>query len=500
MLFSSKISNSILTYLENQRVSLEGLYSSYDIPEELLRDPSSWMDAREMENFLKAASSYTLEISGTEKSGENLVEVVGHDCLNLHSWGVLDSVLRMMAKPQDIYLHPERFLSYFISPTPPILNLDKLQNPEAEKSSFEISISSFDYPLTTKYLQAALEALPTFFGRENAFARWNGKVIDINWETKQNFLFETTELDRNIKPDLVETLMKSLEKKQKELEFKNRELLEKNKLLEEAQKKLEGQYKERIYSEKLSTLSELASSIAHEINNPLAYVMSNTMRINDYFTRAQQLITLLIGQDRLSPSVQEAMRRTDWSLVQKDFPEIVKEVHQGLQKVRDIVKDLSFITGKASSEEKMNVDLNQLVSSAVKMVSHQVPETVKIDSHLLLNQNVEVFPVRLEQALVNILSNAVQAIDGKGVVRVVTRNAVVKGGNRAEIEISDTGIGMDEEKLKSIFKPFYTTKQPGKGTGLGLSIAHSIIEMHSGDIKVKSEPGRGSTFSIDLPL
>lgn len=492
MLFSSKISNSILTYLENQRVSLEGLYSSFDIPEELLRDPSSWMEARELENFLRTASNYYQ----AEKSAENLSELVGHACLNLHSWGVLDSVLRMMDKPQDIFLHPERFLSYFISPTPPLLSLNPTADEEVEKSSFEISISSFDYPLTTKYLQSALEALPTFFGRDNAHVRWTGKIIDINWETKQDSLFETIDLERNIKPDLVETLMKSLEKKQKELEFKNKELLEKNKLLEETQKKLESQYKERIYSEKLSTLSELASSIAHEINNPLAYVMSNMMRINDYFIRAQQLITILIGQDRLTPGVQEAMRRTDWSLVQKDFPEIVKEVHEGLQKVKAIVKDLSFITGKASDEEKVNTDLNQVVNSALKMVSHQTSENVKIDSHLLLNQNVNVFPVRLEQALVNILNNAVQAIDGKGVVRVVTRPK----GTRAEIEISDTGIGMDEEKIKSIFKPFYTTKQPGKGTGLGLSIAHSIIEMHSGDIKVKSEPGRGSTFSIDLPL
>lgn len=481
-----------MTYLENQRVSLEGLYSSFDIPEELLRDPSSWMEAQEMENFLRVASNYYQ----AERNHENLSEHVGHACLNLHSWGVLDSVLRMMDKPQDIYLHPERFLSYFISPTPPILGLNPNGGEDVEKSSFEISISSFDYPLTTKYLQAALEALPTFFGRENAFVKWTGKIIDINWETKQDSLFETAELERNIKPDLVETLMKSLEKKQKELEVKNRELLEKNKLLEEAQKKLESQYKERIYSEKLSTLSELASSIAHEINNPLAYVMSNMMRINDYFIRAQQLITILIGQDRLTPPVQEAMRRTDWSLVQKDFPEIVKEVHEGLHKVKAIVKDLSFITGKASDEQKVNMDLNQLVNSAVKMVSHQVPENIKIDSHLLLSQPISVFPVRLEQALVNILNNAVQAIDGKGVVRVVTRPK----GTRAEIEISDTGIGMDEEKLKSIFKPFYTTKQPGKGTGLGLSIAHSIVEMHSGDIKVKSEPGRGSTFSIDLPL
>src|SRR5690606_15089479 len=138
----------------------------------------------------------------------------------------------------------------------------------------------------------------------------------------------------------------------------------------------------------------------------------------------------------------------------------------------------------------------EVVGSAVKMVRHQVPQDISIDSHLLLNQSVAVYPLRLEQALVNILNNAVQAIEGRGTVRVVTRPE----GDRAEIEISDTGKGMDEGKFRAIFHPYYTTKTAGKGIGGGLSIAHSIVEMHSGDIKVKSEPCRGATFSIDLPL
>ncbi len=489
MLISSKISNSVLSFMENQRISLEGIYTSFDIPEEFLRDPSSWMDISEMENFLKVASNVFL----AEKSQDDLAEQVGKDCLNLRSWGVLDSVLRMMDKPQDVYLHPERFLSYFISPMPAPLKIEKYD----ERVSFQIPISHLDYPLVTKYLQSALEVLPSFFGKESAYVRWSGNKVEISWETTQSALFDERELQKNIRPDLVDTLMASLEKKQKELEVKNKELLEKNALLEEAQKKLETQYREKVFEEKLSGLSELAASIAHEINNPLTYVISNVSRLNDYFVRAQQLITILIGQDRLKPQVQEAMRRMDWTVIQKDFPEVAKEAQQGLQKVRDIVRDLSFITGKEASslEEKTKTDINEVISSAVKMVGYQ-KKNIKIDTHFLLNQLVPVYPVRLEQALMNILNNAVQAIENEGVVRVVTRPR----GSLAEIEISDTGVGMSKEKLTSIFKPYYTTKQPGKGTGLGLSIAHSIIEMHSGNIKVKSEVGKGSTFSIDLPL
>ena len=170
-----------------------------------MRDPSSWIDAEEMESFLNIASNHF----SNKQSTDNLAELVGHDCLNLHSWGVLDSVLRMMDKPLDIYLHPERLLSYFISPSPPLLRLDSPATEDLEKSSFEISISSFDYPLTTKYLQTALEALPTFFGRENAQVQWIGKVVDINWETRQDSLFELGQLKKAADGRLVGQLQPS---------------------------------------------------------------------------------------------------------------------------------------------------------------------------------------------------------------------------------------------------------------------------------------------------
>lgn len=147
-------------------------------------------------------------------------------------------------------------------------------------------------------------------------------------------------------------------------------------------------------------------------------------------------------------------------------------------------------------EERVTCDINSIVQQAVKMVSVSMPKSVQIETHLFMDRDVAIYPVRLEQALVNIVNNAVQSIDGAGMVRVVTRPK----GSKVEIEITDTGMGMDPQKLKSIFKPFYTTKMPGRGTGLGLTISHSIIEMHNGRIQVASQVGVGSTFVIELPM
>lgn len=485
MLFSSKISNSILSFLEGQRSGLEQLYSSLDIPEEFLRDPSSWVEADQMESFLKNAN----QLFGQTAEDGDLLEKVGQASSKLRSWGALDSVLKMMTTPEDLYSQPDRLLSYFISPPPPLSVSEKGKG----YFSFETNIANYDFPYVTKYLESALSAVPTYVGHEACEVKWDGNIIHFRWGSEQSAF--NIGMGENIRPELFQSLVSDLEKKQKELESKNRELLEKNRLLETTQSKLEASYREKIFSEKLSGLSELASSIAHEINNPLTYVTSNLSRLNDYIVRAQQLVTILVGQDRETPQVKEAMRRMDWAHMVHDFPQVVKEAHIGLQKVRDIVKDLSFLTGQSQSETRIPVDLEQLIDQAVKMVRMTAPRTIQIESHFFLERKIPVYPVRLEQALVNILNNAVQSIDGMGMVRIVTRPK----GQNIEIEISDTGVGMDNQKLKNIFKPFYTTKSAGRGTGLGLTISHSIIEMHSGRIHVTSEVGVGSTFTIELP-
>lgn len=489
MLFSSKITNSILTYLERNGAALDALLEETDVPIEFLRDPSYWLKTDEVEKILSVSE----RLYGETYGQGDLILQTGHACWELRSWGVLDSVLKMMDSASEIYFQPDRFLSYFISPPPPIGSLRKT----ADSVSFQLPIAKEEFPRTTSFLSAALEGLPRYFSREPAHVQWLEAQLTVSWQDEQESLFRGEDPGRNMNPIFLQEIVRSMEQSQRDLEEKNRELLLKNQELKDAKEALERHLQEKIYSEKLSGLSELALAVAHEINSPISYVMSNVRRLQDYLVRAQQLITLLVGQGRMDPQVQRAMQKVDWEYVKAEYPVAVADSVQGLHRIQEIVKDLSFLadTGSQKLHEKSPVNLNAVVRSAVKTVKAVAPTGVRMDEHLLFDKDLPLDPVRMEQALVNFLNNAVQSIDGEGSVRVVTRPK----GNRAEIEISDTGCGMDSKTLKNLFTPFFTTKQPGKGTGLGLSIAHSIVKMHEGNITVNSEVGRGSTFLIDLP-
>ncbi len=489
MLFSSKLTNSVLTYLERRGLSLEELYSCLDVPEEFLRDPSSWLSAKDVEFFLSTTENLFSARLKDELAGEGLVQKIGHECAELRSWGVLDGVLRMMPGPQELYSQPGRFISYFVSPEPIVSHLTRSN----DKESFQLSLSTHEYPYFTTYLGSALEALPSYVGKPFATVDWKDREVTVSWAEDQENLF--TEKDQVINPELLRTLVQSLEKNQKELEKRNRELMEKNKELQDAQRRLQVQMKEQKYTEKLSGFKELAASVAHEIKNPLSYSTSNVHRLNDYFARAQQLVTILIGQNRETPQVREAMRRLDWEYITEEHKSVVDEAFVGLKRVSEIVKDLSFLAGKSLVHEKKktSTDINSVVQNAIKMVGPQKPANVSIDTHLFMDRQVPVYPIRLEQALVNIVSSAFESIPGNGTVRVSTRPK----GQKAEIEIADTGDGFDDATMTEIFKPWFS--QDGKGTGLGLSIARSIVEMHDGRIDVSSRPGEGTTYTVELP-
>src|SRR5262249_39742159 len=143
MLFSCKISSALLHYFDRQGEDISALLETTSLPEEFLRDPSHWMKATDMESFLQMSQKLSKE-EGT------LFTKIGHGSPELRSWGVLDSVLRMMPKPQEIMAQPQRFLSYFISPEPPI---DHLRRSPSE-IEFDLPVSSENYPLVTSYLLA----------------------------------------------------------------------------------------------------------------------------------------------------------------------------------------------------------------------------------------------------------------------------------------------------------------------------------------------------------
>ncbi|MBO9667756.1 MAG: hypothetical protein J7501_13195, partial [Bdellovibrio sp.] len=209
MHFSCKISNSVLTVLEEQGEDLSPLYEQVHLPVELLRDSSYWISAPDMEQFLEMALRLPLKRDG------DVLTRAGHNGPELRAWGVLDSVLRMMPRPQEIFNQPEQFLSYFISPKPPIENLRR----DEVSISFDLPLPAEQYPLVTTYLKAAFESLPVYVGQPLARCEWEGITLKLNWATQQKSIFSESEnVGHQVSPDLFQSLLNDLQKTQRERE------------------------------------------------------------------------------------------------------------------------------------------------------------------------------------------------------------------------------------------------------------------------------------------
>ena len=160
MYFSGKITHTVISYLESQACDLEGLFDLTDLSAEFLRDPTCWLEAVKVENFLQQVD----QKFGLQVSDHFLMTVVGENNHELRSWGVLDSVLKMMQKPEDIYSQPQRIFSYFVSPAPPVGQL-KLS---PSSVSFEFPMTDQEYPFVVEFLRASFESIPKYAGKEKA--------------------------------------------------------------------------------------------------------------------------------------------------------------------------------------------------------------------------------------------------------------------------------------------------------------------------------------------
>ena len=297
MLFSGKITNSLHVFLDRHGVDTESVYELTDLPTEFLREPSCWIPAEDVEKFL---ASVDREFGSMFPEG--LSTIVGHQCHQLRAWGVLDSVIRMMQKPQDLFLQPHRFLSYFVSPAPPVGDLKR----EAESISFDLPISNQEFPFVTEFLRSALEVLPCYLGRNQAQVSWKQTRIDISWSESQDDLLKEEDLSPNYKPELVQNLMQALEESQRQIEDLRSQLSQS-----------EGV--------KAQPIPATDTEFVQGLRTYLVRARGHMMRMSDYLVRSQQLVTLLIGQDRMDRQVQEAMRRVDWDYVKTQSSQVAQE-------------------------------------------------------------------------------------------------------------------------------------------------------------------------------
>lgn len=250
-------------------------------------------------------------------------------------------------------------------------------------------------------------------------------------------------------------------------EIEMRQLMEAfNRMVEELQR----HQTQLIQTQKLSSLGTMAAGVAHQLNNPL----------NNISTSCQ------IAMDELDDG--------DPAFIRK----MMDNIDQETIRARDIVKGLlEFSRTKVFSQTRIN--LAELVKRALTLIGSQVPANIAITTAVPADVAVWVDAQRFQEVLLNLLTNAVQAIgDQPGTITVTA--GMDLGAGQAVIRVADSGPGIDETILNRIFDPFFTTKHEGQGTGLGLAIVYGIIKQHRGTIAVESGPGRGTTFVIGLPL
>ncbi len=265
--------------------------------------------------------------------------------------------------------------------------------------------------------------------------------------------------------------------------------------LQEAQNQL-------LQSEKMASIGQLAAGVAHEINNPVGFVNSNMNALRGYVTTLFGVIHELeecVKKQAPQPPLLEALAairaRADLGFLEDDVNDLVRESMDGLKRVKDIVQALKDFSHVDENEWQV-ADLHEGLESTLKIVANEIKYKATIDKQYGELPPIPCLASQVNQVFMNLLVNAGHAIGEGGVITI--RTGVE--GDMACISVTDTGCGIAPENLTRIFEPFFTTKPIGSGTGLGLSLSYGIINKHGGRIDVASTVGRGTTFTIRLPL
>lgn len=267
-------------------------------------------------------------------------------------------------------------------------------------------------------------------------------------------------------------------------------------------KKLELDMSSRLtQSEKLAALGQLAAGVAHEINNPMAYVASNINTLRKYAEAIEKLLEAHGKQNsgEMTPEDFEGLKKKlniEWVL--SDLRTILDETQEGVVRVKHIVEDLKNFARSDVQQTWIKMDIKQGILSTLNIVNHEIKYRAQVKWEWQDLPEIECIPSQINQVFLNLIVNAAQAIpkDSQGVI-------TLRSGLDAEsiwVEVCDNGVGISDDVMNRIFEPFYTTKSVGIGTGLGLSVSLGIVQRHHGILTVQSEVGHGTCMRVVLPL
>jgi two-component system NtrC family sensor kinase len=266
-----------------------------------------------------------------------------------------------------------------------------------------------------------------------------------------------------------------------------------------AYEELQTTQMQMLQREKMASIGQLAAGVAHEINNPIGFISSNLTTLGKYVERMSAFVNLLSelcptdGDDRAR--LEKTRQELKIDRILADISPLINESLDGAGRVRTIVQDLKSFSRTDEGEFKM-ATIEECLDSAVNIVWNELKYKVTLDKNYGTLPTVRCYPQQLNQVFMNLLVNAADAIDKAGKITINTRYE----SDNIFVTISDTGCGIPSERLGRIFEPFFTTKELGKGTGLGLSISYDIVKRHNGEITVESEPDKGTTFTVRIPV
>lgn len=274
--------------------------------------------------------------------------------------------------------------------------------------------------------------------------------------------------------------------------------------LESTVKELRSTQQQLIQSEKMASIGQLAAGVAHEINNPIGYSISNLAMLSEYVDSLLMLDDLVltnlpsIASHDIAQAYKQLRKQEDIDYIRGDIKSMLAETDKGLNRVKEIVSNLNKVS-HSGSFEKEPCDINALIDESLKVVWNELKYCLTVSKHFKQLPKVYCHPGEINQVLLNLFLNAAHATKDKGVLDISTGIVKREGKGYLMIEISDHGVGMPQEIINKIFDPFFTTKPVGVGTGLGLSVSFGIIEKHQGKLEVTSKENEGTTFTIYLP-
>ncbi len=369
----------------------------------------------------------------------------------------------------------------------PRLSYDVPNDPEAgdpEWAKRDGLVAFAGYPLS---VEGRVVGVVAAFGRQpfgepvlEAFASVSIQLAQ--FITRKNAEEENRRIGEELKAKETETLHAQAGREAAETRAALAEkLIQANQELEQANHKLKETQSQLIQTEKMASLGQLVAGIAHEINNPLAFVLNN-------------LFTVENGLDRIIPETEAHLSEPSMAKLLKVRARLA-EMGEGLHRVKELVVGLRTFSRLDEGEFK-TIDVGESIDSVLLFLKHKMNGRIHVEKQYGSERMLSCYAGRINQVLMNLITNAVDAIDGVGKIVIQTSQA----DGWFVMSVRDSGAGIPEPIRSRIFDPFFTTKAVGKGTGLGLAISYGIVQDHKGLIEVQSQEGVGSEFIVKIPL